>query len=166
MCICCSPLIGGLNGSLGSRVNSGLLDPSTPRGSRSNLNPAAQGSPGQNAAGRSHQASDMQVCSVSASSYSAHDYPTMLDPSTPSRQPQQPQPCRAGQPRPESSRLQPPGQQHAGARLSPASRHASWVAVSAGGALDVQSCGVLRVHLLLLSDSWVPCEGTLGDAKG
>ena len=83
VCICCSPLIGGLNGSLGSRVNSGLLDPSTPRGSRSSLNPAAQGSPGQNASGRGHQASDMQVCSMFASFYRAHDLPTMLDPSTP-----------------------------------------------------------------------------------
>ena len=83
VCICCSPLIGGLNGSLGSRVTSGLLDPSTPRGSRSSLNPAAQGSPGQNAAGCGHQASDMQVCSVFTSFNSTHDLATMLDPSTP-----------------------------------------------------------------------------------
>ena len=42
-----------------------MLDPSTPRGSRSSLNPAAQGSSGQNAAGRGHQASDMQArCSA------------------------------------------------------------------------------------------------------
>jgi len=70
--------MGGLNGSLGSRAHSGLLDPSTPRGSRSSLNPNAQGSPGHSGGGRPHQTSDMQVrqlnvilrppCSAAASS--------------------------------------------------------------------------------------------------
>ena len=52
VCHVCSPLIGGLNGSLGSRAHSGLIpgEPGTPRGSRSSLNPGPQGSPGQGAA--------------------------------------------------------------------------------------------------------------------
>ena len=65
VCDACSPLIGGLNGSLGSRAHSGLASvdpPGTPRASRSGLNPGPQGSPGQGAAPRAHLATDMQVC--------------------------------------------------------------------------------------------------------
>ena len=64
VCDACSPLIGGLNGSLGSRAHSGLApgEPGTPRASRSSLNPGTQGSPGQGAAPRAHLATDMQVC--------------------------------------------------------------------------------------------------------